>query len=212
MRQPLLLLRPATESDEEVIIGLIDKAAAWLRTTGTDQWAEPWPSEEERRGRILRSVLAGTTWIVWDGDLPAATLTAEPRHTQHDRPVWPEEMRQDPAVYVCRLVVSRRYAGRRLGARLLDWAGLSARRSHNARWVRVDVWTTNEALHAYYEAQGFYRCGSADKADDYPSAALFQKPTDQIQNPDIPLAKKFPAAAGSSNVPPEVVRFWAESS
>ena len=186
MEKPLLLLRRATEQDEKIIIGLIDEAADWLRTKGTDQWAEPWPSEEERRRRIMRSIRKGTTWILWDDGLPIATLTAEPHFSQHDRPVWPEEMQQDPAVYVCRLVVSRSHSGQGLGARLLDWAGLGAKLGRNARWIRVDVWTTNEALHAYYEGQGFDFYGYADDADGYPSAALFQKPTDQIPAPDTP--------------------------
>lgn len=190
MEEPQLLLRLATENDEEAIIHLIDEAAGWLRTKGTDQWAEPWPSTEERRRRIMSSIRAGTTWILWDGGLPVATLTAEPHDHQHDSPVWPEEMQQDPAVYVCRLVVSRSHAGRKLGQGLLAWAGLSAMRSRNARWVRVDVWTTNEALHAYYGAQGFDFVRYADKADNYPSAALFQKLTDKIEWPDVPLFRE----------------------
>ncbi len=192
MEEPQLLLRRATENDEEVLIHLIDEAADWLRTKGTDQWAEPWPSEEERRRRIKSSIRAGTTWILWEGGLPVATLTAEPHDHQLDSPVWPEEMQQDPAVYVCRLVVSRSHSGRKLGAGLLAWAGLSAKRSRNARWVRVDVWTTNEALHAYYETQGFEFVGYADKADNYPSAALFQKLTDQIKRPDASLFREAP--------------------
>ena len=37
----------------------------------------------------------------------------------------------------------------------VDWAGASAREQYQARWVRVDVWTTNHALHQYYRQQGF---------------------------------------------------------
>jgi GNAT superfamily N-acetyltransferase len=187
MEKSPLLLRRATERDEAIIVGLIDEAANWLRTKGTDQWDRPWPNEQERRARILRSIRRGTTWILWEGRLPIATLTAEPDNNQYDLPIWPEEMQHDPAVYVCRLVVSRSHSGQSLGARLLDWAGLSAKQGRNALWIRVDVWTTNEALHAYYEALGFDFWGYADKADGYPSAALFQKQTDQIPEPDTPL-------------------------
>jgi ribosomal protein S18 acetylase RimI-like enzyme len=181
MGTSLLTLRRATERDREVIIHLIDEAAAWLRTKNTDQWAEPWPSEEDRGHRIVRDLHAGKTWMAWDGDSPVATLTADSRHSHQAEPVWPDETRQDQAVYICRLVVSRRHSGRGLGAELLDWAGFSARQSYNAHWVRVDVWTTNEALHAYYRRQGFDFFGYSEKADDYPSAALFQKPTHRIQ-------------------------------
>jgi GNAT superfamily N-acetyltransferase len=192
MGEPLLQLRQATESHVDVIIRLIEEAADWLRGMGTDQWAEPWPSEEDRRNRIVRALAAGRTWIVWDGDLPVATLTAEPRDNQHDGRVWPEEAEHDPAVYVCRLVVSRGHSGRGLGAGLLDWAGLTARYAHNAMWIRVDVWTTNKALHAYYLKQGFDFYGYSGKADDYPSAALFQKATDGIAQPDVLLFKELP--------------------
>jgi ribosomal protein S18 acetylase RimI-like enzyme len=159
-----------------VIIRLIDDAAEWLRTKNTDQWAQPWPSKEDRSHRIRRDLVAGRTWIAWDGSEAAATVTADVL----DNPIWPEETRQDQAVYVCRLVVNRSYAGRGLGAELQDWAGLRAMRRHGARWIRVDVWTTNSALHAYYRRQGFEFCGFSE-AIDCPSAALFQKATGRIR-------------------------------
>ena len=130
-----LTLRRADLGDHDVIVGLIDAAAEWLRTKNTDQWSQPWPSEEDRRHRILHDLIAGKTWIAWDDGTPAATITTDPAQN----PVWPAGSRDEPAVYVTRMVVSRAFAGRGLGAALLDWAGLRARRLHGARWVRVDV-------------------------------------------------------------------------
>src|ERR1700687_4877963 len=97
-----VVLRRAGARDLHVIVGLIDTAADWLRTKNTDQWAQPWPSEEDRSHRILRDLRARKTWIAWAGGSPAATITADPR----DNPIWPIETRQERAVYVCRLVVS----------------------------------------------------------------------------------------------------------
>jgi ribosomal protein S18 acetylase RimI-like enzyme len=188
-----LLLRLATERDEEVITSLIDEAADWLRGKDTDQWAEPWPTVAERQQRIVTALQARRTWILWEGHLPAATLTAEPDHTQGNGLVWPEEVREDPAVYVARLVVRRSCAGRGLGAALLDWAGHTARQAWGAQWVRVDVWTTNLALHAYYKAQGFDFYRYSEKADVYPSAALFQKRTDQISLTEPPIFREHSA-------------------
>jgi hypothetical protein len=37
---------------------------------------------------------------------------------------------------------------------LLDWAGTRAA-DEDARWLRVDVWTTNERLQHYHLEQGF---------------------------------------------------------
>jgi GNAT superfamily N-acetyltransferase len=173
---PFVLSR-AHEHDRDVIIGLIDAAAEWLRTKNTDQWKQPWPSEEDRSHRIRRDLIAGKTWIAWRNGTPAATITAD----REVSPIWPAETQRDPAVYVCRLVINRAFARQGIGAALLDWAGLRARRQYSAHWIRVDVWTTNIALHAYYQRQGFGFCGFSDRSGYSPSAALFQKETGRIQ-------------------------------
>ena len=187
-----LTLRRADRHDHDVIIALIDAAAEWLRTKNTDQWSQPWPSEEDRRHRILYDLIAGKTWVAWDDGAPAATITTDPAQN----PVWPAASRDEPAVYVTRMVVSRAFAGRGLGAALLDWAGLHARRLHGARWVRVDVWTTNTALHAYYRQQGFEFCGRGEAFAHYPSAALFQKATEDIRPTVDTLFRLHPRADG----------------
>jgi GNAT superfamily N-acetyltransferase len=189
-----LILSPAGVSDFGAVRSLVTEASRWLRTKGTDQWAIPWPDEDSRDGRIMGAIEAGRTWIVWDGDRAAATVTMSPNH----HPIWPEENRRDVAVYVRRLVVSRRYAGQGLGAQLVDWAGLRAGREYGAQWVRIDVWTTNTALHKYYVRLGFNFCGFSRTLDDYPSAALFQKPVHQIKPPEAPLFEESPEASRDS--------------
>lgn len=173
----------ADENDHDAIVGLIEAAAQWLRDTkDTDQWTQPWRSEEDRSNRIRRDLTAGKTWLLRDHGLAVATITADPQ----DYPIWPTDQQHELAVYVRRLVVSRKHRGRRLGSTLLDWAGLSARRGYGAQWIRVDVWRTNRKLHAYYESQGFKSCGVC-RDPAYPSGALFQKPTAQLESPWPPL-------------------------
>jgi hypothetical protein len=58
----------------------------------------------------------------------------------------------------------------------------------------VDVWTTNIALHAYYQRQGFGFCGFSDRSGYYPSAALFQKETGRIQSTGQTLFRVQPAS------------------
>src|SRR5690242_6252333 len=188
MGQLRLVLRRAGTQDHGAVSGLRAEAEDWLRTMSTDQWAEPWPNEDGLEQRIRDAIRAARTWIAWDGAVPVATITASPNHHE----IWPEENRRDPAVYVRRLVVSRdrRYTGHGLGAQLLDWAGLRANREYGARWVRVDVWTTNTKLHKYYQNQGFEFCGFCEWIADYPSAALFQKPIDEIKPLEDPLFRE----------------------
>lgn len=165
-------LNRATGDHLDAIIGLVEEAAAWLRGKDTDQWAQPWPSREARDWRIRTDLSAGKTWIAWHASGPAATITAERAPDQKLRADWDAQ----PATYVRRLVVSRRFAGRGLGSELLNWAGRRAARRYGARWIRIDVWTTNNALHKYYEDQGFTRAGFCSDPD-YPSGVLLQKAT-----------------------------------
>jgi len=175
---PLRLYR-ATQDDYQAIAGLIDEAAEWLRTKDTDQWAQPWPSLQDHRQRILRDLGAGKTFVASQRGTCVATITADA-----DNPSWPPQARRTRAVYACRLVVRRSHAGLGIGAALLDWAGVQARRSDGAAWIRVDVWTTNQALHAYYQRHGFEFFSFAGEPDGYPSAALFQKATIGLAVPD----------------------------
>ena len=188
MGQLGLVLRRAGPDDYGAVIGLRTEAEEWLRTMPTDQWAQAWPSEDVLEQRIRDAIRAGRTWIVWNGVVPVATITASPNHHE----IWPVENRRDPAVYIRRLIVSRdrKYSGHGLGAQLLDWAGLRASREYGARWVRVDIWTTNRKLHSYYRDQRFEFCGFCEWIADYPSAALFQKPIDEIKPLEDPLFRE----------------------
>jgi GNAT superfamily N-acetyltransferase len=167
------------------VLGLIEDARGWLWSKDTDQWATPWPSEDARDARVLRGLEGRKTWIVWDGDIPAATVTITPRKNPD---VWSKpgctcEL-AERAVFMHRLITARKYAGLGLGAELIDWAGLRGQRLYGAKWIRIDAWTTNKGLHDYYVKRGFEPCGfCADR--DYPSAALFQKPVSAIRKPTI---------------------------
>ena len=75
-----LKLCRADENDHDAIVGLIEAAAQWLRRTkDTDQWAQPWRSEEDRNNRIRRDLTAEKTWILRDSRITVATITADPK-------------------------------------------------------------------------------------------------------------------------------------
>lgn len=187
-------LRLATPADLHEVRWLVDEAADWLgKNKDTDQWARPWPTREARDRRVLAGLKQGKTWIVWDGDVPAATVTIE---TAADPAVWSGPGctcdPSDRAVYAHRLITARDYAGSGIGAELIDWTGLRGRRLYAARWIRVDVWTSNLALHKYYLKRGFEPCGTCPDPD-YPSGVLFQKPVTAITEPNCPKFVEYQA-------------------
>lgn len=175
-----------TAENMKAVLCLVQEASGWLWTKDTDQWATPWPDEKGRDARVLRGLLKGTTWIVWDGDIPAATVTITPRK---NAAVWSKPGctcdLAERAVFMHRLITARKYASQGLGAELIDWAGLRGQRLYGAKWIRIDVWTTNTGLHDYYVKKGFAPCGFCANPD-YPSGALFQKPVSAIRRPFVP--------------------------
>ncbi|MEV6447103.1 GNAT family N-acetyltransferase [Amycolatopsis sp. NPDC051716] len=58
------------------------------------------------------------------------------------------------ALYLGRFAVDRRFAGLGVGSWLIREAAEEAGR-RGKRFVRLDAWTTNSRLHAYYRRQGF---------------------------------------------------------
>jgi GNAT superfamily N-acetyltransferase len=127
----------------------------------------------------MDDLLKGKTWLVWDGTTAVATITIDTEEPldANEQPVWPSHKSREPALYVRRVVVRRSHAGLGLGAALLDWSANVAKRDHKATLIRIDVWTTNRGLHAYYERQHFSHCEGRDPRElpNYPSQALFER-------------------------------------
>jgi ribosomal protein S18 acetylase RimI-like enzyme len=191
-----LSVRLGTPDDIGAILALVSQAAMWLgQDIGTDQWAKPWPSRAERDDRVRRGLEGGRTWIVDEDDekddeayLPVASITCR---AEANPKLWNEWEQQESSVYVSRLIVNRNYSHRKIGQELLDLAGKWAREQYGARWIRIDVWTTNVALHGYYEKDGFGFIRFNDDVE-YPSAALFQRSTDDLRWAGAPRLTKPP--------------------
>ena len=89
-----------------------------------------------------------------------------------DDPVFWDEQRERPALYVHGLVASRT-APPGTGAALLRWAEGEAARAV-CEVTRLDCLESNDALCRYYEQQGYICVGR--KAFPHTSVALFEKP------------------------------------
>lgn len=175
-------IRPAGITDMASIIDLINESAEWLQAEKqSDQWEKPWPDVTARDQRIRRGIKLGRTWMVEGNEGLVGTVSCG---RGGNKKLWKQRERNQPALYVSRLIVGRRHSGKAIGASLIDWAGQRGVRAWGALWIRVDVWTTNNALQNYYLEQGFehVRTYKFDNPWEYPSAALFQKPTAGISS------------------------------
>ncbi|MET7679604.1 GNAT family N-acetyltransferase [Streptomyces sp. NPDC005423] len=183
---------PARPGDLPELLAFRAEAAGWLSRRGTDQWQLPYPAH-----RLLRTIEDGVVFLVLDGSVTAATITVTP---DGEAGLWTAQELSEPSLYVNKLSVARTHAGRNVGGRLLDWAGDRARRA-GAEWLRLDAWTTNEGLQAYYLRQGFHHVrtvldGKAVNRGPRVSGWLAQRPahpaghgfTDETSEPRRPDA------------------------
>ncbi|QIS09014.1 GNAT family N-acetyltransferase [Nocardia arthritidis] len=168
-------LRQATLGDLGTICRLRVQRTAWLTARGSDQWTVAGrgkPIEIFARA-VGRSLDAGETWIAEVDGEPAGTITVNDRA---DPGLWsPWELAD--AVIVHYMIVDLRFAGQRIGHRLLAKAGALAFEQGRS-WVRLDAWTTNTELHEYYRRAGFQLVRIAGPVATGPSCALFERCTD----------------------------------
>jgi GNAT superfamily N-acetyltransferase len=169
---------PAQPQDVSKLLAFREEAAAWLSRLGTDQWQRPYPSD-----RLLATIEARTVFMLMDGDVTAATITATP---EVEEGLWTEQELAEPSLFINKLSVARTHAGQNVGGRLLDWAGDRAYRA-GTKWLRLDVWTTNLELQAYYLRQGFEHVrtvldGAAIYGGPRASGWLAQRPTRPAQH------------------------------
>lgn len=179
-----LYMRQATSTDFDVIERMIEDAKSRLRELGTDQWSTDWPDEvgHRRMDRVLCSIKEGKTWLAefrsqdaaYPEWLPAATVTVDEKGSPA---VWTvAELTTYRALYLSRLVIADGLSGFHIGSAIVDWAGHRALKNYDAQTIRIDVWTTNFALHDYYEKRGFEERGLVEN-EDYPARRRFERST-----------------------------------
>lgn len=144
-------------------------AAAWLRPRGIDQWSLSFPPEQ-----MAASITRGEVFLFKETPTSdaAATVTLD---READELLWTPEERAVNALYVHKLTVDRAHSGSGLGVRILDWAGDQAAQQ-GAKWLRLDAWTTNPQLQAYYLSLGFKHVRTVDDPAAGGSGWVAQRP------------------------------------
>jgi ribosomal protein S18 acetylase RimI-like enzyme len=156
----------ANSGNSEELYGLLVEASAWLKGKGLRQWNPEYP-----RQRFVREVDEGHVWYWAAGGEAIGTVTLlEGRPEYYPQGVWEDEVR---AWYVCRLTVSRKLAGRRVGEQLLDGLDRDAGAA-GIQALRLDVTSSNPFLETYYVDRGFKRCQTAEIFRE--QCALLEKP------------------------------------
>lgn len=168
-------IRPAALDDLNLICRLRLQRASWLAARGSDQWStEASGLSIDYFAQVVdRALTGGETWIAEVNGDPAGTITVNDRA---DKQLWTDIELADSLI-VHYLIVDLRFAGQGVGRKLLTHAA-ALTRARGRHWVRLDAWTTNSDLHAYYRRAGFHLARIAGPDSRSPSCALFERHID----------------------------------
>jgi GNAT superfamily N-acetyltransferase len=195
MHSSTLEIRLARLADIPTIHGLIQDATQWLNIKGTQQWQKPWPTKVAKDESVLRAVTDQETWLLCRSGSTIGSITVRPTGCPK---LWGASGYDGPCAYVHRLVTSRAHSGNSYGARLLDWAAEHGSQAWGAQRLRLDAWTDNYDLHRYYKSLDFEMVGIAQREDNYPSCALFQRPTSVRTTAKTPISVDLPNRSAGS--------------
>jgi RimJ/RimL family protein N-acetyltransferase len=151
-------IRPATPTDFDALIALLDEIAGWLQTKGLKyQWPASFSANEGWLQSYGGWVNEGRVFLARRGDEVVGTF----RLTDDDAWAWPEAADETDVCYLHTLGVRRAEAGSGLGGRMLAWAADYAAQQ-GSRELRLDCDTENERLKQYYLDAGFEFRGEHD--------------------------------------------------
>ncbi|MEQ4209889.1 GNAT family N-acetyltransferase [Actinopolymorpha sp. B9G3] len=163
-----MMLVKLDQTHRELVHRIRRHAEEWLSDKGTDQYRRG-VDPDAVRCSIDHQVDTGAFvgWCV-DGEVVAVVALIEP-----DTELWTPEEVKEPQTYISRLLVAENHHGKGHGAALLGAVAVQVR-GRGDRWIRLNCWTTNTRLHAYYEAHGFEHVRTVDIPGRM-SGALFQR-------------------------------------
>lgn len=146
-----LRIVPATPSDLDRYIDLLEEVADWLAERGIKQWRTG--SFRLCTDYYAESIAHGEVQLAFVDAALVGTL----RLLLQEPIVWPD-LAADDAVYVYNLAVRRQWAHQQVGRRLLGWAADRALEVSRP-YVRLDCLADNTFFRRYYQQAGFVERG-----------------------------------------------------
>lgn len=186
-----LTINRAFPDDLDDVLSVLNDAASRLSADGLDQWSGGFGPD-----RIGPYVANAEMYLVRAEDgRPLATIRWS---SEADPDFWTAEESGESALYFSKLARATD-APNGLGTTLLRWMTDHAAKV-GWRWVRLDAWRSNPALHRYYLDRGWDFVRLVD-APGRRSGALFQRRAIEdlaarsafVIRPDVSVAGMLPA-------------------
>lgn len=161
-----IFLRPATISDLDTIVGILNTGTRNKIRRGDLAWGMSDHNPEPIRDMVAN----GLFYLALSGATPVGVFAL----AWQDDHMWGKQPAD--AGYVQRFAVAAGYSGQNVGGQILDLA-LKEVEQHDRRYLRIAVPSGNTKLRAYYENHGFVRADNKVIPPIHPSypAAYYER-------------------------------------
>ena len=138
----------STHPDLATIFKLYDEAVAYQKTRFDKHWLA------FDKAMVEKEISDDRQWKIMEGDEVVCIFAI----TYADPFIW-HEQKDEPSVYIHRIVTSPLYHGRAYVKIIIEWAKRHAR-ERGKKYVRMDTWGDNQKLIDYYVKCGFTFLGT----------------------------------------------------
>ena len=143
-----LSIEPAQPVDLDLVVEIVDEAAAWLHAKGiTKQWPSPTPSAFKEF--MAQQIVRGDVYLARLADGQAVGTF---RFDWTDVDLWRDD--SNDGGYVHTFAIRNGAHGQGVGVAMIEWAKQHVR-ERGKKFLRLDCWGENEPLKNYYTGLGF---------------------------------------------------------
>ncbi|TFE22761.1 GNAT family N-acetyltransferase [Cohnella luojiensis] len=150
-------IRRAEPEDTQEIMRLLVNTAEWLLNKGSSQWNGLLRGEDSHN--TPEAINRGEVFIfMQDSDIAGMVMLLR-RPSTWDRELWSGE-NDDSAIYLHRLAINRKFSGKEVGKRIMQWADTEVP-TWDIPLIRLDCIANNQVLNDFYSKLGYELVGKA---------------------------------------------------
>ncbi|QTH45668.1 GNAT family N-acetyltransferase [Cohnella sp. LGH] len=138
----------AEPEDTTEIMRLLANTAEWLLRKGSTQWNALLRGEDSHN--TPEAVNRGEVYIFRDDGKIAGMVILMEQPNSWDRHLWAGKAEDGAAIYLHRLAVNRKYAGRDVGKQIMQWTESFVPEQLHKGIIRLDCLSSIPALNEFY--------------------------------------------------------------
>lgn len=149
----------AEPEDTTEIMRLLVNTAEWLMRKGSNQWNALLRGEDSHN--TPEAINNGDVYIFKQENHVAGMVILLKEPNAWDNQIWAERAGDNNAIYLHRLAISRKFAGKNVGRHIMEWVHSEAPSLLSKRVIRLDCLANNKVLNDFYKDLGYEYIGSA---------------------------------------------------